>query len=251
MINNQKYIVGIDGCKYGWIAIRITEDAQFNISKHSNITSIFKDYPNAEKYLIDMVIGLADKNHPRDIEGLARQKLKPNRVSSVFTPPCRDAVYENSYELAKEKNKAILGKAFSIQAWNIVPKIRELDEFILKNVDLKNKIFEAHPEVCFASLNDKTPMIFKKKEKEGIEERLNLLQSLFSKSREIFEQGNTQFLKKDVKSDDIIDALGLAITGHLGIKDGFDFISQKEKKQDIYGLEMNMIFFDKKRLSKI
>ncbi|MFK8005580.1 MAG: DUF429 domain-containing protein [Saprospiraceae bacterium] len=243
MEKNQKYTVGIDGCKYGWIAIKIRKDTQFSISKHSEFSSIFKEYPDAEKYLVDMVIGLADKNHPREVEFLARQKLKPNHTSSVFTPPCRAAVYEKTYEAAKEKNKTILGKSFSIQAWNIVPKIKEVDEFILKNHEYQNRIFEAHPEVCFASLNNQIPMIFKKKEKEGIEERINLLQVLFPKSKEIFEKGNIQFLKKEVKSDDLIDSLSLAVTGYLGMKYGFDFLISKEKKQDIYGLEMNMIFF--------
>ena len=143
MGNNQKYIIGIDGCKYGWIAIKIGKDSLFSISKHSNFTSIFKTYPSADRYLVDMVIGLADQNHPRDIETMARQKLKPKRASSVFTPPCRSAIYESTYELAKEKNKAILGKSFSIQAWNIVPKIREVDEYILKNKAYKTKISEA------------------------------------------------------------------------------------------------------------
>jgi len=241
--NNQKYIVGIDGCKYGWIAIKIGEDAQFSISKHSDFNSIFKEYPSAEKYLVDMVIGLADENHPREVEYFARQKLKPNRTSSVFTPPCRAAVYAKNYDAAKKKNIAILGKSFSIQAWNIVPKIREIDEFILGNEVYKNRIFEAHPEVCFASLNNQIPMVFKKKEKVGIEERINLLQSIFPKSKEIFEQGNTHFLKKEVKSDDLADALGLAVTGYLGMKYGFHFLFPKEKKQDIHGLEMNMIFY--------
>ena len=243
MKNNQKYIVGIDGCKYGWIAIKIGEDAQFSISKHSDFNSIFKEYPSAEKYLVDMVIGLADENHPREVEYFARQKLKPNRTSSVFTPPCRAAVYAKNYDAAKKKNIAILGKSFSIQAWNIVPKIREIDEFILGNEVYKNRIFEAHPEVCFASLNNQIPMVFKKKEKVGIEERINLLQSIFPKSKEIFEQGNTHFLKKEVKSDDLADALGLAVTGYLGMKYGFHFLFPKEKKQDIHGLEMNMIFY--------
>ena len=49
MWKNQKYIVGIDGCKYGWIAIKIEEDAQFSISKHSSFTSIFKKYPNVSR----------------------------------------------------------------------------------------------------------------------------------------------------------------------------------------------------------
>lgn len=247
MDKKQKYIVGIDGCKYGWIVIKIDENSQFSISKHIDFSSILNSYPKAEKYLVDMVIGLADKNNPREIEHLARQRLKPNRASSVFTPPCREAVYEKSYESAKEKNKATLGKSFSIQAWNIVPKIREVDEFLLKNKKYKKRFSEAHPEVCLASLNNGIPMVYKKKEKEGIEERLELLQNIFPKSKEIFDQGSELFLRKEVKMDDLIDALGLAVTGYLGMKFGFDSISSEEKKQDTYGLEMNMIYFDIKK----
>ncbi|MFK7770970.1 MAG: DUF429 domain-containing protein [Saprospiraceae bacterium] len=247
MKNNHKYIVGIDGCKYGWIAIKITANSQFSISKHSSFSSIFKTYPDAEKYLVDMVIGLADENHPRKVEKFAREKLKPNRTSSVFTPPCRAAVYQKTYEAAKEKNKMVLGKSISIQAWNIVPKMREVDQFILKNNEYKHKIFEAHPEVCFATLNNQIPMFFKKKEKEGVKERIKLLDSFFPKSTDVFEKGNAQFLKKEVKSDDIIDALVLAVTGFLGLKYSFDFLIPIEKKQDIYGLEMNMIFFTKEK----
>ena len=244
--NSQKYIVGIDGCKFGWIAIKIDADTQVSVTKHSNFISVIKEYPKAEKYLVDMVVGLADESHPREVEKLARQKLKPNRGSSVFTPPCRAAVYEKTYEMAKEKNKSILGKSFSIQAWNIVPKIKEVDEFILKNEEYKNRIFEAHPEVCFASLNNQTPMIFKKKEKKGIIERINLLQSIFPKSSQIFEKGSTIFLKKEVMPDDTTYALVLAVTGYLGMKYGFSYIEPKEIKKDIYGIEMNMIFFEKK-----
>ena len=90
-------------------------------------------------------------------------------------------------------------------------------------------------------------MFFKKKEKEGIDERINLLQSIFPKSKEIFDEANALYLKKEVKPDDVIDALGLAVTGYLGRQFGFDFISPEEKKQDIHGLEMNMIFFDIKK----
>lgn len=47
-------------------------------------------------------------------------------------------------------------------------------------------------------------MNFKKKEKKGIEERLGLLQRLFQKSKEIFNQGNVLFINKEVKADHII-----------------------------------------------
>jgi len=241
---NDKYTIGIDACKFGWIAIVIDKSGEFEFSKHSTFPSIISTYPNAEKYLVDMVIGLADKNHPREVEQLVRQKLKPNRTSTVFTPPCREAVYEKTYEAAKKKNITITGKSISIQAWNVVPKIREIDEFILKNKNLRSKIKEAHPELCFASLNNGTTMQFKKSIKEGEEERLALLSLFFPKSKLIFKQGSKSFLKKEVKNDDIIDALSLAVTGWLGMQNSLEYIFPKNNKQDSYGNVMNMCFYN-------
>lgn len=241
-LNQSSFVVGVDGCKYGWIAIAIDTDGNFELSKHLNFESIFKIYPKANKYLVDMIVGLGSHSLERNIEKLARVKLKPNRTSSVFTPPCREAVYEKDYASAKLKNIAITGKSISIQAWNIVPKIIEVDQFLIKNKSFQHKIFEAHPEICFATLNNGIPMLEKKSKLEGINERIKLLQKLFSKSNSIFKKGRQLFLKKEVKDDDIVDALVLALTGFLGEKNGYEFISDKPIKQDTHGLEMKMIF---------
>lgn len=241
-----KYIVGIDGCKFGWIAIKIEQNGAYRISKYPQFSSIIESFPSAEKYLVDMVIGLSDEKLIRETEPLARQILKPYRASSVFSPPCRAAVYQEDYSSAKEVNKKILGKSFSIQAWNIVPKIREVDEFLYKNKRLQSKIFEAHPEVCFTGLNNGVPMKFKKKEKEGIRDRINLLESIYPMAREIFEEGESKFLKKEVLPDDVIDALGLAVSGFLGLKYGFSYVDP-QSKYDQRNLKMNMIYFDIKK----
>ncbi len=240
---NFSYVVGVDGCKYGWVAVAIDRDGNFEISMHSTFDTIFTTYPKASKYLIDMIVGLGTTKVERNIEKLARQKLKPNRTSSVFTPPCRAAVYEKNYEAAKIKNIAITGKSISIQAWNIVPKIIEVDQFILKNKSFQKRIFESHPEICFAGLNNGKPMMEKKSKLEGRKERMDLLEKYFPKSKSIFEKGRQQFLKKEVKDDDLVDALVLAITGFLGEKNGYEFISDQPIKQDTHGLEIKMIYF--------
>jgi len=242
MLNNTNYIVGVDGCKFGWVAVAIDNDENFEITKHVDLDSLFEKYPNATKYLIDMVIGLGSSSIPRNIEKLARTKLKPFRSSSVFTPPCREAIYEKNYEAAKLKNITITGKSISIQAWNIVPKIIEVDQFLLKNKSFKNKLYEAHPEICFAGLNKGMPMKEKKSTTEGITDRMNLLTSHFPKSISVLKKGREYFLKKEVKDDDILDALVLAVTGFLGEKFGYQYISDHPIKQDTHGLEMKMIY---------
>lgn len=233
-------IVGIDGCKFGWVAVAMHTNGNFFISKHQKIASIFEAYPSAQRYLVDMVIGLGDKQYSRNIESFARTRLKPYRASSVFTPPCRNAVYADSYEKAKEINLAELGKSISIQAWNIVPKIKELDVFLLENKALQKKVWEAHPEVCFAALNQNQPMRFKKSSLEGEEERIDILTKKINTSSTIYQKGIDSFLRKEVKKDDLLDAICLAVNGLLAEEGSYDFIISENNKKDRRGVEMKM-----------
>ena len=56
------------------------------------------------------------------------------------------------------------GKAFSKQAFGILPKIRELDRFMTS--PLQEWVREAHPEVVFSVLGG-APMEHRKKTAEG------------------------------------------------------------------------------------
>lgn len=233
-------VVGIDGCKFGWVAVSLEFNGNWSISKHQKIGEVFDQYPHANRYLIDMVIGLADKDHQRPIETLARERLKPNRTSSVFTPPCRAAVYASDYNTAKLINIEVVGKSISIQAWNICKKIKELDLFLRKNISLKSKVWEAHPEICFAALNKRQAMEFKKSSLEGELERAKILQHHFLLSKNIISEGKVRFLKKEVKPDDVLDALCLAVNALLGEQGAYDFIFSEKNRKDEFGLEMKM-----------
>jgi predicted RNase H-like nuclease len=65
----------------------------------------------------------------------------------------------------------------TIQAWCIVPKIKQVDDAITP--ENQRWAFEVHPEVCFWALNRSTPMRCKKKSVEGVVERLTLLRTVF------------------------------------------------------------------------
>jgi len=233
-------VVGIDGCKFGWIAVQIELNGSFSISKHAHFSEIFEVYPSANRYLVDMVIGLGDKNIARNVENLARERLKPHRTSSVFTPPCRNAVYAKNYEKAKRINLKELNKSISIQSWNIVPKIKEVDSFLLENKSLQRKVWEAHPEICFAALNQGQPMTLKKSIPQGEEERITILQKKYKKAREIYEEGIQIFFRKNVKKDDLLDAICLAVNAMLGEQEEYDFIFSNKNKKDREGVEIKM-----------
>merc|ERR1712070_431832 len=101
--------------------------------------------------------------------------LPKGKKSSVFNAPCRQAVRANNYIQAKEINKKILSKSISIQSWNISNKINEVDEFLIKNKNKQLNIHESHPELCFINLNNEVPLKNNKKTKQGVNERITIL----------------------------------------------------------------------------
>ena len=232
--------IGIDGCKYGWIAIEIINETQFSFELLKNISAIHK-YKKSQ-ILIDMPIGLSDESINRNIDIKAKKLLSTSKKSSIFIPPCREAVYANSYEDAKKINQKTLGKSLSIQAWNICPKIKELDIFLIEKSTHIPFLREAHPEICFTLLNNGSSFSSKKSTPEGQNDRLNLLQSHFKNAKYIFESVLSSTKRKDVKKDDILDALVLAVCGFLHHNKSTKKIINTPLK-DKKGLEISLWYF--------
>ena len=119
-------------------------------------------------------------------------------------------MYANDYHEANRINKDVLGKGISVQAWNICAKIKELDIFLTQHPHLKFKFKERHPELCFKRIKGSS-LKFKKKTKEGFEERMKLLKTKYLDLEFAYNRGRNVFLKKDVANDDILDSLVLAL----------------------------------------
>lgn len=240
--NTKNSFVGVDGCKYGYVAVNIT-DNDFNINVFKNIEEICAKFSDSNTILIDMPIGLPENTYDLRPETEGR-KILSSRASCIFTVPCRQAVYEADYYKANEINRAVLGKGLSKQSFSICSKIKEIDEFLNNAPEYKNKLLESHPEICFAILNfDGTinMAIFEnKKTKEGMEKRIELLSRYYEKTGKIKELLYLDDKFKYIK-DDIIDALCLAITGMLGYKNGFKTIPEDPMK-DSRGMLMQMIY---------
>jgi predicted RNase H-like nuclease len=95
----------------------------------------------------------------------------------------------------------------SKEAFNILPKIRELDEAI--SATDQERVFEAHPELAFAHLSG-TQMRHSKKTAAGRRDRDRLLRRIFASAfqdpvRLRLEHGATH-----VALDDVVDAYVLA-----------------------------------------
>jgi len=182
------------------------------------------------RIFIDIPIGLPDsQNNIRICDKYARIRLTRKRSSSIFSVPCREAVYAENFEIANQINKKIIKKGLSRQCWNICSKIKEVDEFLTQNPDLIDILIESHPELCFWALNGGSALQHYKKHPIGIFERINILKKYVSN---IDEQIQIYFLKlrnSNIKSklDDLIDAAVLAISAYLSPKQYIKDFSKK------------------------
>ncbi len=202
-------IIGLDACKIGWCGIGLI-DNELTWGCFKSIEDLTKVCPQIKLMLIDIPIGLSSKHFNRSVDAKARTYLN-KRKSSIFSPPCREALYAETYQDALEVNRKITGKGISIQAYNIGSKIKVVDEWYSKKPQ-NLKVYEAHPELCFKSLNNNKDLKYSKHDKKGITERQNLLFDLDKALKIIYEDFLNCYKRKEVKPDDILDAMSLYLT---------------------------------------
>ena len=214
-------MIGLDGCKVGWIAAIISPENNLSFAVFPNISQLWSQWGEATRILIDMPIGLTDcKKVPRECDRLARKALGRPRSSSVFPPPCRNALYAKTYDQANLLNRKHTHLGLSIQTWNICSKILEIDLFLRRNLRMNQVLWESHPEVCFWGLNGQSSMKFNKRKPAGYQERLQILEEV---SQQLhlqidFDKEINRFPRSQVKKDDLLDAwvLALTATGRIG-----------------------------------
>lgn len=237
-MQNKGY-VGVDGCHYGWFAICLFEQGNFQIAKYPNITELWDANKDAALILIDIPIGLRDSGNEGRICDIEAHHLIEKRRSSVFPAPCRQAI-NTDLNKASNANYQRTGKYLSQQSINIIPKIKQVEELLSTDKIAQSCIKETHPELCFAMLNGREPMNFPKKRKQGFKERRKLLDALYKPSTEIIETACDCYYRKDVAKDDILDALAAAITA---LKSKGNLSAVGEDRPDSCGLPMKIHYY--------
>lgn len=227
--------IGVDGCTGGWIAA-IYESGNFRIERYRDMVELTDTYPTFDAFLIDMVIGFqscADDVRP---DPFAR-KIIAQRASTIFAVPSRQAIYETEKEAQIAANMAALNKSLGAQTRAIIPKMRELDEFLNAHGNYKNVIRESHPEVCFCRLNSSVVMS-KKSEMDGLQERCEILQRYIPdlNCEEILHTAK----RLHCNADDVVDAICLMVTANLDTQGKAESIPESVQK-DACGLDMQMV----------
>lgn len=208
--------VGVDGIPGGWIAV-VYDEAGFSTAEpFDHVEALWETYgAEATRVLIDVPIGLReDSNAKRSCDAEARRLLSPDRHSSVFPPPVRAAVYEETYEEAKAVQERRTDGSLGVQAWGIADKIAELDRFLRETTPAaRETVLEAHPEVCFWALNDEVPTEFSKTGQPAAAfwERIEILEEVDAAVLDHVRAASAG-LDHPVGLDDVADAFCLAVT---------------------------------------
>ncbi len=205
--------VGVDGCKKGWFAVALGSDREWAIGVFKTIDDLWNTVNSALLMFIDIPIGLPDSS--RRVCDQETRKLLKQRGASVFPVPCRNALRAKNYRQACRLNQAVLGVKLSIQTWNITAKIKEIDNWLQCHRKAQPHVRESHPELCFWALAGKRIMAHSKKTALGFAERFAVLQKSYAQAGVVVEQAMTQFRRRDLARDDILDALVLAVSGRI------------------------------------
>ena len=240
--------VGVDGCKGGWFSAGMDENG-YDFGIFRGFAELLFHYKDAELILVDIPIGLPEGPGGRKCDSEARRKLGYPRQLSVVPTPTRLTAYvaaepPKNIQLARDVERQISGKGLSPLSFAIAPKIAEVDETLL-NSDHKAKprVREVHPELCFWALNVGQPMERKKKDKEGEEERLNVLRKVLRPVDVdgVYSDACSKFRGKNVARDDILDALAAAVTAWKGY--GHHQTVPDDPPKDSKGLPMEMVYW--------
>jgi len=227
-------VAGVDWAGDCWLCVMFDNGTY----DRTTVAPTFPDLWNAvgsrseppARLFVDIPIGLFDVSDAetgergRDCDRLARAVLESRR-SSVFTPPARQAAYDAAdgtpHADVSARNREIVGKGLSIQAYHIAPGIVEVDRFLrLEDVAEANHrretVAEAHPEVCFAAFAG-APLEYSKTTAAGVGERLTALESVCPEPATVLKQvctavrdAATDCEIEGVTVDDALDAIVLA-----------------------------------------
>lgn len=192
-------VAGVDGCRGGWLMVRLClKKIEIFIAED------WADLPlNDLRFIaVDMPIGLPDGGR-RGCDLLARETLGSPRRSSVFLGLRRPLLDFADYPAANAWGKAD-GAGLSKQAWNLLGKIRQIDDWITPA--RQARVRETHPELVFQRLNGGTPPP-RKATPAGLAARRALLQA------NGFKRLDTCLAQLEpglAKPDDLLDACACA-----------------------------------------
>lgn len=169
-------VLGVDGCNKRWLTALVeppTGQVEWALLATAEDVLASARGAHAGAVGVDVPIGLP-VDGPRGSDLAARALLSP-RGSSVFPAPLRAVLEASSYDEACALSRAAHreGKALSLQAFHLLPLIRQWDRLVTPAV--QRWVVEVHPELSFLGLTGR--VLGTKHKPLGRAERLAALRS--------------------------------------------------------------------------
>ena len=228
---DRKWVAGVDGAQKGWIVayvpLRKGKGSYLKRYEHFSEVKAETEAMNCQAVAVDMPMGLSDEPNNK-IDQELRKRLGERR-SSLFPTPSSGVLNAQTYEEALERNREITGKGISIQAWNLVPQIRQVRNVV--HPSDTDQFVECHPESSFAAMAN-SPLLSKKLE-VGIAQRVELVRAYIPDIDAIIKQ-----LPKKCKVDDALDACAAAWTAKRYVRNKAIVFGGSEEDLEGYPLRI-------------
>ena len=166
---NIPFLAGVDGCKSGWVVASETRSGQLAVEVVSCFSEVLdRGY---QLLVVDVPMGLLE--HGTRLADQEARGLLKQRACCVFTAPLRPMLDCVDYLEARQLRLQIEGKSLTRQAWEIMPKIKEVDAILTPQA--QSRVREGHPEVSFAYMNGGKALSNSKHTANGRRDRISLL----------------------------------------------------------------------------
>ncbi|MCQ8190784.1 DUF429 domain-containing protein [Streptomyces rugosispiralis] len=163
--------MGVDACRTGWVAVTLDEEGRFaGADTDEALSELLGRVPDAAVVAVDMPLGLLAEGW-RAADALAAALVAPHR-SRVFSVPPREVWEAGDYDEANEVCRRVVKKGLSRQSWGLAAKLREANAC---RDGGDHRLYEVHPEVSFAALEEGRPVPWSKKSWNGQAVRRRLL----------------------------------------------------------------------------
>jgi predicted RNase H-like nuclease len=140
-------VLGIDGCKGGWVAVALEGGAVAGVRLAAGIGQLLED--PAVVVGVDIPMG-TPATGVRRADAEARRLLPSPLKSSIFNAPPRGALDEPDYAAASARCLALTQKRLSRQSYALGRKMLEVEPHWAAAPE---RIFEVHPELSFQALS--------------------------------------------------------------------------------------------------
>jgi len=175
-------LAGADGCRGGWVVA-----TRHDVRVIPTLGAVVEQY---ERIGVDMPVALAD-TWGRRCDDEAR-RLLARRASTIFTAPPRPLLTHTDYAQANAASKELFGRGLTHQAFNLLPKMREVVALALERPGV---LLEVHPECSFRTMTGHD--LASKRTPAGFAERRVLIESVF---------GTVDTKLSGAARDDVLDA---------------------------------------------